>query len=335
MERGPPRMDEDMKKAYIDKTLPANWHPIIKTANHVLEHFSGLGMDITLRGLYYRFIAGDLLPDSWIDEAYNRKNGLDPDTKNTQKNYKRLGAIIADARMVGLIDWNHLKDIGRQTDSNFHWDRYEGETPGQILRDRGNAFYLDKWSNSSLHVEVMVEKDAIEGIIKPVCEELDVPFTSNRGYSSITAQRDSALRMARKMRDGKHCIVLYLGDHDPSGIDMTRELEYKLNLFSGGTIEMRRLALNMDQIEQYEPPPNPAKTTDSRAEKYIEEHGEDSWEVDALDPEVMAGIVRDAISEYRDEDLVAEIEAQETAYQEKMERIAQIVDRAMLEDEGE
>jgi hypothetical protein len=321
-----------MKHAYLDKKLPQTYLPIIASANRVLEGYKRQGFDITLRGLYYQFIAQDLLPDSWIDAEYNAKNGLSVGTKNTQKNYKRLGGIIADARMVGLIDWAHLKDTGRQTDTQFHWDNYEGETPGEILRDRGNAFALHKWSNSPYHVEVMVEKDAIEGVVGPIAARYDCPFTSNRGYSSITAQRDSGLRLRRAMNEGKDVVVLYVGDHDPSGIDMTRELEYKLELFSGGGITMKRLALNMDQIDEYEPPPNPVKLNDSRAAGYVEQFGDDSWEVDALDAQVLADLVSNAIEDYVDQELLAVITAREEKYQRKMDRIADMVDTAM-EDE--
>jgi hypothetical protein len=321
------------REAYIDKKLPASYMPIITDANRILSHYAARRFDITLRGLYYQFIAQDLLPASWIDEEYNRKNGLPADTKNTLKNYKRLGAIIADARMAGLIDWSYLKDTGRNTEQNFHWDNYEDESPGDIIRGNANGFYLHKWSNSPYHVEVMVEKDAIEGVIKPVCQRLDVPFTSNRGYSSITAQRDSGLRLREAMDEGKDVVVLYVGDHDPSGLDMTRELQYKLELFSEGSITFKRLALNMDQIEEYSPPPNPAKTTDSRAASYIEQHGDDSWEVDALDPQIMADLVEAAISEYVDPALLAVITQQEADYKSKMLRIAERVDAMMESDD--
>ena len=110
------------------------------------------------------------------------------------------------------------------------------------------------------------------------------------------------MRLKRYQDAAQVPLILHLGDHDPSGKDMTRDITDRLTEFSGGDIEVKRLALNMPQIEQYTPPPNPAKITDSRAEKYIEEFGAESWELDALEPAVIAQLIRDAVMEVRDQD---------------------------------
>jgi hypothetical protein len=94
---------------------------------------------------------------------------------------------------------------------------------------------------------------------------------------------------------GKDKVILHFGDHDPSGMDMTRDIRDRLRLFGAGSVDVRRLALNMDQIEQYEPPPNPAKESDSRFENYLAEYGDESWELDALEPDVLAKIVSDEL----------------------------------------
>ena len=99
--------------------------------------------------------------------------------------------------------------------------------------------------------------------------------------------------------------ILHFGDHDPSGIDMTRDIADRLHLF-GSEVDVRRVALNMDQIDQYDPPPNPAKLSDSRSEKYVSEFGPNSWELDALEPRVLAALVDLEIDEVLEEDLWAE-----------------------------
>jgi hypothetical protein len=86
-------------------------------------------------------------------------------------------------------------------------------------------------------------------------------------------------------------VILHFGDHDPSGIDMTRDIGDRLRLFGAKRVDVRRLALNMDQVEQYDPPPNPAKETDSRFEGYRAEYGDESWELDALEPTTLAALV--------------------------------------------
>jgi hypothetical protein len=118
----------------------------------------------------------------------------------------------------------------------------------------------------------------------------------NKGYSSSSAMYAAAQRFgdSREDRSVSECVLFYLGDHDPSGEDMVRDIRDRLNTF-GESVDVQKLALTMDQIDQYKPPPNPAKTTDARYERYAEQHGNESWEVDALDPTTLQQIIRDAI----------------------------------------
>ena len=116
------------------------------------------------------------------------------------------------------------------------------------------------------------------------------------------------MRYARK---GQKPIILHFGDHDPSGLDMTRDNRERLDTFVGfGQVKVKRLALNMDQVEQYNPPPNPAKESDARAEGYIAEYGNLSWELDALEPTVIGDLIRDEVNSLRD-NRAWEIAAQE------------------------
>jgi hypothetical protein len=105
--------------------------------------------------------------------------------------------------------------------------------------------------------------------------------------------------------------VIHLGDHDPSGIDMTRDNTDRLAMFAREEVEVRRIALNMAQIIEYEPPPNPAKETDSRAEGYIAKYGAKSWELDALDPKVIDTLIENEIRDFIDEDRWEKAEAGE------------------------
>lgn len=156
------------------------------------------------------------------------------------------------------------------------------------------------------HLEVWIEKDALTGVIEPICDELRVDYFACRGYSSQSEQWRAGQRFVQKYKQfGQQTVVLHLGDHDPSGIDMTRDNLDRLNLFvqrhTHSDVIVERLALNMAQVEQYDPPPNPAKLTDSRSTDYIENYGESSWELDALDPPVIAALIRAAVNKYRDQ----------------------------------
>ena len=111
-----------------------------------------------------------------------------------------------------------------------------------------------------------------------------------------------ARRIGSYIRNGQIPIIIHLGDHDPSGIDMTRDIFERLDLFAGNPIDVERIALNFDQIGQYKPPPNPAKITDSRFNGYAGKYGEESWELDALSPKVLVSLIQDEIFSLLDEE---------------------------------
>jgi hypothetical protein len=122
-------------------------------------------------------------------------------------------------------------------------------------------------------------------------------------------------------------VILHLGDHDPSGKDMSRDIVERLELFTGEKVQFERLALNMDQVEQYDPPPNPAKITDSRASAYIAEFGDESWELDALDPTVLSELVEGAVFSFRDTSLWEREEYLEESERSSLEKAAANWDR--------
>jgi len=167
-----------------------------------------------------------------------------------------------------------------------------------------------------------VEKQALEGVLIPVCRTLDIGFSANRGYSSSSTLYETGKRLHEKHCEGKRILVLYLGDHDPSGIDMTRDIEDRLGMFARCRVRVNRLALNMHQVEEHNPPENPAKTTDSRYTQYIERFGESSWELDALEPRLLAQLVTDAVEDVRDDALWEEAVEQENRMRATLKQYA-------------
>lgn len=100
---------------------------------------------------------------------------------------------------------------------------------------------------------------------------------------------------------------------------MMRDNDDRLQIFSeGGNVNMNRLALNMAQVKRYNPPPNPAKLTDSRATGYIDRFGDESWELDALDPKVIDKLISDAIEALIDPDPWEEEQAREKAARRRL-----------------
>lgn len=304
-----------------------NWDPkpaaraIIRTAEAICAEYAAQGYDLTLRQLYYQFVARGII-------------------ENSQRSYKRLGSIVNDARLAGMLDWDYIVDRTRNLGSVGHWD-----TPEEIIDGAASQYRVDKWSEQPVRVEVWVEKEALAGVIERTARALDVAWFSCRGYVSQSELWGAAQRHLRYIEGGQRVVVLHLGDHDPSGIDMTRDIRDRLTNFThrdwwrnhpelspdgttsygaiarhmqveagldGDPLEVRRIALNMDQIEEYNPPPNPAKITDSRARSYIEEYGRESWELDALDPAVLDALVREHVEDLRDDDLYEVAEQEET-----------------------
>jgi hypothetical protein len=138
---------------------------------------------------------------------------------------------------------------------------------------------------------------------------------SCRGYVSASQMWRSAMRFRRLIEAGQEIHLLHLGDHDPSGIDMSRDIEERIGEFLWAHnvegFHLHRIALNMDQIRQYNPPPFWAKVTDSRAKRYIAEFGTSAWELDALEPTVVNGLIRDSSIPLIDLDLMQEKRDQE------------------------
>lgn len=261
---------------YISRRFSGESAKRIGQANEIIEEYKAQGYELTLRQLYYQFVARDLIA-------------------NTMREYKNLGSIINDARLAGLVSWEAIVDRTRNLQSNSHWD-----SPSDIVDACVENYRTDKWKDQAHRVEVWIEKDALIGVIERACTELDVPYFSCRGYTSQSEMHEAALRIKIYEREGYSPALIHLGDHDPSGKDMSRDIQDRLALF-GSSVEVDRIALNMDQIRKYKPPPNPAKITDSRAKNYISEFGKSSWELDALDPKVLDSLIRKKILSYRDE----------------------------------
>lgn len=317
-----------MRKEYISKNLRPETLNVIRVANSIISEYQAQGFNLTLRQIYYQFVSRGLIA-------------------NTEREYKRLGSIINDGRLAGHIDWDAIEDRTRFVRSTQTW-----ESPKQIIEACARSFQTDMWAGQKYRVEVWIEKDALIGVIEDVCNKYQIPHFSCRGYVSQSEVYRTGQRMLGYIHDGQKPIILHLGDHDPSGIDMTRDIIDRVNLFTGHTeaakefeeewgypieehitytgyvadtgfeVEVKRLALNMDQVKLYNPPPNPAKLTDSRCGSYIQNYGRYSWELDALEPAMMVGLVEENINEHRDLTAWAEREKVQKKHIRKLKKIA-------------
>lgn len=285
------------KICYVDKRFRAESLRLIEKINGVIKDYDAQGYSLTLRQVYYQMVARDVI-------------------QNNEKSYKNLGNLINDARLAGMIDWHSIEDRTRNLRGLSHWD-----SPAEIIKSVSNSYHIDYWEEQENYVEVWVEKDALVGIVGQVCNELDVNYFSCRGYVSQSEMWAASRRLARQRDAGKNIVLLHLGDHDPSGIDMSRDIQDRNSLF-GTDFEFHRLALNMNQIEAFAPPPNPTKLTDSRAGDYILNYGESCWELDALEPKVISDLISENVLKYRDPYYYEIAKSKEKSERERLEDLS-------------
>lgn len=267
------------RKAFADESLEK-----IRLCNDIIDDYLGQGLRLTLRQLYYQLVTRNAIP-------------------NREREYKNLSTLVSDARLCGLMDWDAIEDRVRVPRRVSEFKNLEDLVEAALA-----AYRLPRWDGQKYYVELWVEKDALAGVLEPLARESHVTMMVNRGYSSQSAMYEAALRFRASKKPG---IILYLGDHDPSGEDMVRDIQARLDLF-GADVDVRKLALTMPQVEQYNPPPNPAKMTDPRAADYVEAHGAESWEVDALPPNVLAGIIRGSFRSIINKAAMDRVKVQET-----------------------
>lgn len=276
---------------------------LIGLVNEVINDYKAQGYELTLRQVYYQLVARGYIP-------------------NNERSYKNIGNLINDGRLAGLIDWYAITDRTRNLRGNSHWD-----TPAEVIESAKYSYLLDKWEGQPNYVEVWVEKDALVDVVGQACRPLDVPYFSCRGYTSQSEMWMAAQRFKRQnFREQR--IIIHLGDHDPSGIDMTRDIQERLDMF-GADVYVKRVALTMEQIDFYSPPPNPAKITDSRCDKYIAQYGHESWELDALEPKVITDLIKEQVTMYRDDDLYQQVCSKESREKRELQMLCDRYDDAV------
>lgn len=255
--------------------------------NAVIDSYAKQGLKLTLRQLYYQCVTKNLFP-------------------NSERSYKNLGNLVSDARLAGEMDWDAIEDRVRRPRIPSEFESVE-----HLVETAAHWYRLPRWEGQENYVELWVEKDALAGVLAPIASEYHVTMMVNRGYSSQSAMYEAGKRYIENCREGKYPHLIYLGDMDPSGEDMVRDISDRLEMYNVGELTVNKIALTMDQVEEFKPPPNPAKMSDSRAEKYVEKHGESSWEVDALPPVALTKIIREELASLVDMDLMKKIMAQE------------------------
>lgn len=268
-----------------------DWNPqhaawqLVQQCNDVLDGDLA-GYRVTLRQLYYQLVSRNIIP-------------------NTLASYNRLSGIVTRARLAAMMDWDRVEDRGRRPQAHPEFADLAELTEAAI-----RSYRLPRWAEQSYYVELWVEKDALASVLLPLAYKYHITLMVNRGYSSASAMKAAADRFIAHSNTGQQCVLLYLGDHDPSGEDMVRDIDERLALFRA-LVDVRKVALTYEQVEEYQPPPNPAKFKDPRAAAYIAKYGTSSWEVDALHPGVLTEIIDIEVQQVLDEELMDRVRERE------------------------
>ena len=279
---------------------------LLEQIQGIVDTYSAQEIKLTNRQLYYQLVAGEIIP-------------------NAVETYKRICTFLTDARYAGLIDWGAIEDRGRTPKRHPQWNNLS-----DLIESAVSSYRLPRWSDQEYYLELYCEKQAMESVLEPVANKYHIYFGCNKGYSSASTMYELAQRIKERIKAGKKTVILYLGDHDPSGLDMVRDIQKRILEFlifgekiienDFGEIEESEtdavdpigdeegkknfvvipIALNMAQIKKYNLPPNPAKITDPRATWYFSQYGKQSWELDALKPEVLMKLTEAGIQNFID-----------------------------------
>lgn len=297
------------KIAYGDpKKLRSGTLDIISWADGVAHDYARRGLGLTVRQLYYQGVSANKFP-------------------NSERSYKNLIHAVNEGRLNGLLDWRHLVDRGRNA-YNVGWAGAEIPSIESLIQSNAQYRVHDLWKGQDRRVEVWIEKQALEQVAQRAASKYRAPYIACKGYMSQSEMWSASYdRLNGYIDDGQEPLIIHLGDHDPSGIDMSRDIEERLSLFADDhPIEIRRIALNMDQIEQYAPPPNPAKSSDSRFAGYVREYGNESWELDALRPEMLIDLIQTEIRSVIDFELWNERQDEENTAIEEMTELSDLLE---------
>lgn len=247
---------------------------IIENGVPIVQSYGG---NITLRALHYQLVARGMTNDI--------------------PHYKKVVSSMIDARWDGLVNFDEFLDHERETIGETEYDETDVDSSADRAKEQikawATSYKKNRWENQQYYPEVFIEKKALQGVFQPVCEEWDVALNPCKGYPSLTFLHDAKKRFEEAVDREKKPIILYFGDYDCSGEDISRSIGDTLERM-GTTVEVRRIALMVEQVRAWKLPPAPTKQGDSRAKNW---DGIGQVELDAVEPNKIKKLCNEAIEE--------------------------------------
>ena len=251
---------------------------------------------MTVRQVYYQLVSKRLI-------------------ENSNKSYKAYDSLLTRCREDGQIDPAMFIDGSRPQEN---YDRYGFTGLEDYVEAIRDDYRRDPLEGQEQQVELWIEKDALRRFVMAGLD-LPIPNVATRGYAPFTMLYEAAARSAERP-----LVILQLGDHDPSGIDIWRNIRETLP-----GADVVRVALTPEQVEEYNLPPIPTKPGDTRQAGFVEKHGDAAVELDALPPDALVGLAQKAIDQYIDRDQVAHVAELEAAEQERWAGMLQRLEAAL------
>lgn len=274
---------------HIRKTRPrgfAPWNPradtleLLGQVQSVLTEYADY-LPLTIRQVFYRLVGAS-------------------DYDKTEQAYSRLCETIGRARRAGLIRFDAIRDDGVRRHDAGGWDSAD-QWLTAVARD-ARAFTMDRQEGQYVRLWVLCEAAGMSPMLATAARDYGVPVYSSGGFDSLTSKHDFAQELARAMRFGQAAEILHIGDHDPSGVHLFTALAedvtaMALGLGGGSALTFTRLAVTKAQIAEMGLPTAPAKATDRRA------FDGETVQAEAIPPDVLSRIVRDAVEARQDGDI--------------------------------
>lgn len=247
---------------------------------------------LTLRGLHYQLVGLGMT--------------------NSVQHYKRVVSAMIVARRGGLVAYSQFSDHDREKLGNTQWREtsLEGEVEKakQQIRAWMTNYSRNRWENQPTYLEVWVEKKALQGTFQPITRRHNVALCPCKGYPSLTFLHEASQRFEEASNEGKHCVIAYFGDHDPSGEDIPRSIGANMAKDFFVDVEMDVRALTAEQAIEMELPPAPTKAGDSRSANFT---GIGQVELDAIPPQRLQAMIEEAIEDHFDAELGEELDEAE------------------------
>lgn len=268
---------------------------ILEQAIRIIER----GAPMTVRGVCYKLFVAGAIPSMARAET------------------AKISRLLVQARERGQVAWSDIVDESRQIERLSSWDNL-----ADFARSIQRSYRRDYWASQPYNLQVWSEKATVAGVLRPVLDTWGVPFMAAHGFGSATTLHDLA---AESAADRRTTIILYVGDHDPSGMYMSEEdIPNRMTRY-GGRVVLTRVALTAEDVRGL--PDFPANPDDPRFKWYAEPYGLRAWELDAMDENELRARVSSEIERYIDQAAWERTRLVEAAEQNTVRQVAAAMGR--------